>query len=92
MEVKFTTIVSGSSQFVYAWDFDNDGVIDSTEQNPSHIFENVGDVLVKLLVQDGEERKVTKPVPITVSSYESKINVESYFPVALQLKENQVTF
>lgn len=92
LEVRFTTIVSGSNQFVYAWDFDGDGVIDSTEQNPSHVFEDVGEVSVKLSVQDGEEKKVAKLVPVMVSSYESKINLASYFPVALQLKENQVTF
>lgn len=92
LEVQFNTVVPGGSQFVYAWDFDNDGVIDSTEQNPSYVFENVGDVIVKLSVQDSEERKVAKSVPVMVSSYDSKINLVSYFPMTLQLKENQVTF
>lgn len=99
LNVKFTAGVSGvsdSKQFTYAWDFNNDGVIDSVEQNPSYTFENVGDATVKLVVSDPTSSfpgsEVTKKIPLTISSYESKINIASYFPTSLQLKENQVTF
>ncbi|MDO8511346.1 MAG: PKD domain-containing protein [Nanoarchaeota archaeon] len=97
LNVKFTASVSGSaSSFLYSWDFNDDEVIDSTEQNPSHTFENVGDFKVTLTVTDAasssSESKVTKKVPISVSSYDSKVNIVSYFPTSLQLKENQVTF
>ena len=99
LNVKFTASVSGVSnpeQLTYVWDFNNDGVVDSVEQNPIYTFENVGDVIVKLAVSDPASSffgsEVTKKIPITVSSYDSKINIASYFPTSLQLKENQVTF
>lgn len=97
LNVKFTSVVSGSSgPFLYAWDFNQDGKADSTEQNPTYIFEDVGDINVALTVTDAAsssmESKVSKEIPVTVSSYDSKINIVSYFPTALQLKENQVTF
>src|SRR3989344_2336307 len=92
LNVKFTASVSGSASYLYSWDFNDDKVVDSTEQNPSYTFENVGDVVVKLTVTDAAQASVTKKVPITVSSYDSKINMTSYFPTSLQLKENQVTF
>ncbi|MDP3699219.1 MAG: PKD domain-containing protein [Nanoarchaeota archaeon] len=98
LSVKFTASVSGidNKQLTYAWDFNNDEVIDSMEQNPSYTFENVGDFKVTLTVTDAassvDGSKVTKQIPIAVSSYDSKINIVSYFPTSLQLKENQVTF
>src|SRR3989344_1482230 len=100
LTVKFTASVSEfpdkNTPFMYSWDFNEDGVVDSVEQNPSYTFENVGDVKVSLTVTDAassfEPQKVTKQIPITVSSYDSKINIASYFPTSLQLKENQVTF
>src|SRR3989344_345582 len=92
LNVKFTASVSGSASYLYSWDFNDDKVVDSTEQNPSYTFENVGDVVVKLTVTYAAQASVTKKVPITVSSYDSKIKISSYFPTSLQLKENQVTF
>ena len=100
LTVKFTTSVTEfpdkDTPFMYSWDFDNDGVVDSVEQNPSHTFENVGDFKVTLTVTDGFSSstlsKVTKKIPILVNSYDSKIKIASYFPIDLQLKENQVTF
>lgn len=32
----------------WAWDFDNDGTVDSTEQNPTHIYSSLGYYTVKL--------------------------------------------
>ena len=101
LTVKFTTSVSvfldKNTPLMYSWDFNEDGVVDSVEQNPSYTFENVGDVKVSLTVTDAAssfepQPKVTKQIPITISSYDSKINIASYFPTSLQLKENQVTF
>lgn len=99
LTVKFTASVSDylyKERLMYAWDFTGDGVADIVEQNPSYTFENVGDVVVVLKVSDSASSfdgiEVTKQVPITVSSYDSKVNIVSYFPTALQLKENQITF
>lgn len=36
----------------YAWDFENDGMVDSNAQNPSHIFPNTGASTVRLTVTD----------------------------------------
>ena len=36
----------------YAWDFDNDGVVDSTERNPTHTYSAPGKYTVKLTVSN----------------------------------------
>src|SRR3989338_10186167 len=100
LNVKFTASVSEfpdkNTPFMYSWDFNNGGVVDSVEQNPIYTFENIGAVTVTLVVSDPTSSfdgyKVIKNIPISVSSYDSKINIASYFPTSLQLKENQVTF
>ncbi len=38
----------------WQWDFDNDGTVDATDQNPSYTFEAGGTYTVKLTVSDGE--------------------------------------
>ena len=38
----------------YAWDFDGDQVIDSTEENPTHIFTTAGTYSVQLTVTDSD--------------------------------------
>lgn len=37
----------------WEWDFDNDGTIDSYEQNPQHVYETEGNFSVSLTVTDG---------------------------------------
>ncbi len=37
----------------WEWDFDNDGTIDSSEQNPSYEYSESGDYEIKLTVSDG---------------------------------------
>ncbi len=51
------------------WDFDNDGTIDSDQQNPSHIFYDSGYYTVKLTVtdEDGDQDTETKEDYIYVS-------------------------
>jgi len=41
----------------WRWDFDNDGVIDSTEQNPSYRYEKAGTYIVNLTVVDDRGAK-----------------------------------
>ncbi len=52
LEVQFTDeSMPGLSPITsWEWDFENDGVVDSTEQNPAHTYETVGDYDVKLSV------------------------------------------
>ena len=53
LTVNFTNLSTGDYQpLSYEWDFDNDGIIDSTEQNPSYTYTNSGLFTVKLTVTD----------------------------------------
>lgn len=49
LTVQFTDQSSGEPTS-WAWDFESDGVIDSSEQNPMHTFESVGRHTVSLTV------------------------------------------
>ncbi|MCP4112178.1 MAG: PKD domain-containing protein [Desulfobacteraceae bacterium] len=51
LEVKFTDKSTGSPAS-WQWDFDNDGTIDSTEQNPTYTYNTAGVYSVKLIVSD----------------------------------------
>lgn len=65
--VSFTD-QSGGSINRWEWDFNGDGVVDSTEQNPSHIYANPGTYAVSLTVGNGTSDTETKFHYITVSS------------------------
>ncbi|HPR16645.1 MAG TPA: PKD domain-containing protein [Candidatus Cloacimonadota bacterium] len=52
LEVQFTDASTGSITS-WAWDFENDGTIDSNEQNPTHTYTSGGTYTVSLLVSDG---------------------------------------
>ena len=49
LQVQFTDVSTGSP-VSWAWDFDGDGVVDSTQQNPSHVYTSVGSFAVSLTV------------------------------------------
>jgi len=53
LTVNFTDVSSGGAMG-WEWDFDNNGVIDSTVQNPSYIYNAEGTYSVKLTVFDGD--------------------------------------
>lgn len=48
--VNFTDETQGGTVATYSWDFDNDGVEDSDEQNPAYTYETGGDYSVSLTV------------------------------------------
>lgn len=48
-----TTDPNGDAPLTYAWDFDGDGITDSTEENPTFIYENTGNFNAQLRVDDG---------------------------------------
>jgi len=51
LEVDFGAIIyGGTAPFIYQWDFDNDGAIDSTHDSPTHIFADSGIHIVCLTV------------------------------------------
>jgi len=50
LTVTFTDNSTGTAPLTYAWDFTNDGIIDSTLQNPSHQYSTIGSYTVNLTV------------------------------------------
>ncbi len=61
LTVAFTDLSTGSAPLTYAWDFDNDGSVDSTSPNPSYTFAAAGTYTVSLSVSnaagtDSEEK------------------------------------
>jgi PKD repeat protein len=53
LTVDFTDSSTGTPPFTYAWDFENDGVVDSSDQNPSHDYTIAGTYTVNLTVGNG---------------------------------------
>ena len=51
LAVRFFDLSSGSPTS-WAWDFENDGTVDSTEQSPSHTYTTAGTYSIKLTVTD----------------------------------------
>ncbi|MBK8980013.1 MAG: PKD domain-containing protein [Planctomycetes bacterium] len=63
--VSFTDTSTGNP-ILWAWDFDNDGTIDSTLQNPTHTYTTAGRYTVKLTVANtGNSDSVTRVDLIT---------------------------
>jgi PKD repeat protein len=52
-EVQFTDMSRGNVTD-WAWDFDNDGIIDSIHQNPKHLYAHPGNYTVSLTVTDDD--------------------------------------
>ncbi|AKB30294.1 cell surface protein [Methanosarcina siciliae T4/M] len=78
LTVSFTDLSTGDGITAWAWDFDNDENVDSTEQNPSYTYSNAGTYAVSLKVTgEGGSDSEVKADYITVS--ESSTPVE---PVA----------
>ncbi len=50
LDVQFTDASTSSEKLTYAWDFENDGVVDSTEQSPLFTYANPGTFDVSLTV------------------------------------------
>ena len=70
LTVNFTDISSTVSlPLNYEWDFDNDGTVDSTDENPTYVYSSAGTYAVKLTVTDSDGRSIsyTKADYITVS-------------------------
>ncbi len=62
------TVAGGIPPLTYEWDFDNDGTIDSTEENPGYAYGTAGNYTVSLTATDsaGNKDTVTKVGYITV--------------------------
>ena len=52
-QISFTSTVNGGSgSYIYAWDFNNDGLTDSVEINPVFSYNSASNNIVNLLVKD----------------------------------------
>ncbi len=72
LENLFTaSVIGGIEPYIYNWDF-GDGII-STDENPSHIYENTGTFTVILTVTDGKNNKASDSAIIIVEDGESDI-------------------
>ena len=86
LEVQFSDTSNGENISAWSWDFDNDGSIDSNLQNPSFIYQEIGNYDVTLTVEDNqgnsdtetkynfiEVTSATLPVEILAESFENSI-------------------
>ena len=74
LEVQFTDLSTGNITG-YMWDFNNDGFIDSNQQNPLFTFQQVGVYSIALTITNGTmEDTVIKLNYITVTDTTSIIN------------------
>jgi PKD repeat protein len=75
--VTFTSwITNGGTVTSYAWDFNNDGIVDSTVQNPSYTYTTRGKYTVNLTVTGpGGSTSVVKTNYITMTSPSADLTV-----------------
>ena len=64
LTVQFTDQSTGTSPLKYTWDFNNDGIVDSTIQSPSHTYTSAGTYTVNLTVSNscGSDSEVSSPI------------------------------
>ncbi|MDP8220860.1 MAG: PKD domain-containing protein [Candidatus Stygibacter frigidus] len=73
LEVQFTDLSVGNP-VSWTWDFENDGVIDSYEQNPAWVYNEVGVYSVSLTVADTTGRAISTELKVDyISVVESHI-------------------
>jgi PKD repeat protein len=80
--VRFTDQSTGTAPFTYAWDFTNDGVNDSTTQNPSFTYTAPGTYSVKLTVKNaaGSDTRIKNDyITVTVAPPSSHAGVAITF-------------
>jgi len=58
LTVQFTDNSVGYVINSWQWDFNNDGIIDSTEQNPTYTYYTTGHKTVRIIINDGQASSV----------------------------------
>ena len=61
----------------FAWDFQNDGTVDSIDPNPSHVYTANGVYTAKLTVTDSSGKTDTKTTVITVGNTSPKVTINT---------------
>ena len=59
----------------FAWDFDGDGTVDSTDPNPTYVYRTNGVYTAKLTVTDSAEKTDTKTLQIVVGNTAPTIEI-----------------
>ncbi|HCT77128.1 MAG TPA: glycosyl hydrolase, partial [Micromonosporaceae bacterium] len=59
----------------FAWDFDNNGSVDSTAPNPSRVYSTNGNYTAKLTVSDNKGRSSSATIPITVGNRAPTVSI-----------------
>lgn len=74
-----TTDPNNDSPLTYSWDFDMDGMPDSTDPNPTHTFTTAGTINVQLKVDDGNaiNSETTKNITIYADNNKATFTVNS---------------
>ena len=77
-KVDFThNTVGAVGQLTFEWDFDNDGVIDSLDENPTHAYMQPGAYLAVLTVQDAFNQIATDTFAIEIGSDGMVVEIEA---------------
>ncbi|HLC71081.1 MAG TPA: PKD domain-containing protein [Candidatus Nanoarchaeia archaeon] len=92
LKVQFTAVANGRSPISYSWDFQGDGTIDSTSQNPSFTYAMAGNYTAMVTATDAASVSATEQIMILASSYNSKLVLDSYFPTEFNKGPAQITF
>lgn len=92
LTVQFTAVATGKAPITYSWDFNHDGIPDSTQQNPAKTISAAGEYNVTVTATDADGDSATENVPITVTAYDSHLSLSSYFPTEFNKGASQITF
>ncbi|WP_282016363.1 T9SS type A sorting domain-containing protein [Marinifilum flexuosum] len=75
LSVQFNNSTKSEEEnLIYEWDFNNDGIIDSQEENPTYIYEIPGTYSVKLFASDGNVKTSVLKKEL-IQSYESGVGI-----------------
>ena len=91
-QVQFTAVATGLTPVSYSWDFNNDGIVDSTSQNPSYTYNAAGNYTASVLAVDAAGGRAREEIPLLVTAYDSQLSLDSYFPLEFNQGAAQITF
>ncbi|MBS3168975.1 PKD domain-containing protein [Candidatus Woesearchaeota archaeon] len=92
LAVQFLSAAAGKQPLDYSWDFNSDGLLDNSVQNPRYTFEHAGTYNVTLSATDADGNNGRQSITITGQEYDSGLNLSSYFPASFAQGQNQITF
>ena len=78
LTVSFSGLGSSDPEgalLTYAWDFDGDGTVDSTEPTPTHQYTQTGVYQARLTVTDPDGKDGTTVIPVTVGNTKPAVEI-----------------